>query len=548
MKQILWILTLSLSLLFCETPLFPIVVDGKLGYIDSTGKVVIEPKFEYHPDYYNYSFPFFSEGLFAYEKDSLFGYFDTLGNVVITPQFNYAEYFKNGFAKVNIGGNYGEYGEGWSYIEGGKWGFINKKGEFVVQPIFEIKNEWDNLIISTFIENLAAVPNNINETPHWGFIDTLGNWVIKPQFDKVTSFVNGKAIVTIDCPQKIYNDMRGGTCGVIDKSGKYIIQPFFEQVSILNDRIVKVKFNSKWGTIDYSGNFIIQPQFSFFSDFVDGVARVCIDNKWGLIDTTGKYILTPQYAYIAEFSEGLAAFLIATDSLKCSWYIDEFNSSKPNAFGSFWGYIDRNGTEIIPAQYVFAFRFSEGLAIAGIPNMSDESKPDTNLKYRIFNLHYYSKYQLEEGNFDYFPLPPAKICYINKKGKVIIATDYDECAEFYQGYAKIKVDDKLGVINKQGKLVIKPKYDYMEIFRYGYALVNNGGHHEEGYGWTGGKWGYVSKTGKTISLKFEEAGGFVDGIARVCIDTLQNKVHDYDRVLICGYIDTLGNWVWKPTR
>ena len=87
----------------------------KLGYIDKTGKVVIEQQFDYASP--------FSEGLAAVRvgssTDGRFGFIDKTGNMVITPQFEFAESFSDGMAAIRMGK---------------KWGYIGSKGNMVIEP------------------------------------------------------------------------------------------------------------------------------------------------------------------------------------------------------------------------------------------------------------------------------------------------------------------------------------------------------------------------------------------------------------------------------
>jgi hypothetical protein len=48
----------------------------------------------------------------------------------------------------------------------------------------------------------------------------------------------------------------------------------------------------KWGYIDRTGKFIIRPQFdeALNMEFSNGLARVKIDGKWGYINKTGKFV------------------------------------------------------------------------------------------------------------------------------------------------------------------------------------------------------------------------------------------------------------------
>ena len=64
----------------------------KYGFIDKSGKVVIELQFD--------DAGYFSEGLARVEKDGKWGFIDKSGKVVIEPQFDDAEDFSEGLAKV----------------------------------------------------------------------------------------------------------------------------------------------------------------------------------------------------------------------------------------------------------------------------------------------------------------------------------------------------------------------------------------------------------------------------------------------------------------
>ena len=59
----------------------------------------------------------FSEGLASFKKGNLWGYVNKRGEVVIEPHFASAISFSGGLAIVELGG--------------GKWAYIDKKGNFV---------------------------------------------------------------------------------------------------------------------------------------------------------------------------------------------------------------------------------------------------------------------------------------------------------------------------------------------------------------------------------------------------------------------------------
>ncbi|EDJ0203504.1 WG repeat-containing protein, partial [Campylobacter coli] len=49
--------------------------------------------------------------------------------------------------------------------------------------------------------------------------------------------------------------------GFIDKSGKIVIEPIFDDIWDFREGLAGVKLNGKWGFIDKSGKIVIEPIF-----------------------------------------------------------------------------------------------------------------------------------------------------------------------------------------------------------------------------------------------------------------------------------------------
>jgi len=66
----------------------------------------------------------------------------------------------------------------------------------------------------------------------------------------------------------------------------YKFQPFHLQshISVSSDT---------YTVTDKTGKFVINPQFDNAASFSDGLARVEVGNKWGYIDKTGKFDQPP---------------------------------------------------------------------------------------------------------------------------------------------------------------------------------------------------------------------------------------------------------------
>lgn len=124
--------------------------NGLLGYINTDYEIVIPPIYEFAGDFgegvayaeydgnrymidkdgnvietVKYAFAPFSHGLARFMEDDLYGYINKKGEVVIEPRFTWAKKFCNGLAAVQV-----------RMEAGGKWGFINTQGELVIDAVY----------------------------------------------------------------------------------------------------------------------------------------------------------------------------------------------------------------------------------------------------------------------------------------------------------------------------------------------------------------------------------------------------------------------------
>ena len=157
----------------------------------------------------------FNDGLAAVESNGKRGYIDKNGNVIVPFKYEVALHFSEKLAAIKLRGKWGfidkqdnlviplKYEDAWSFYEGlaavklkGKWGFINKDGNVVI-PL-----KYDD--VEPFSEGLAAVEVN----GKWGVIDKSDNLVIPFKYDYVGDFSNGRAEFELN-----------GRKGYIDKYG-----------------------------------------------------------------------------------------------------------------------------------------------------------------------------------------------------------------------------------------------------------------------------------------------------------------------------------------
>ena len=232
---------------------------------------------------------------------------------------------------------------------GEKWGYVNKKGVFVINPQYKDAD--------FFREGIAQVKYSDGKI---GYIDKKGKQVIAAKYSQGTHFFEEKAFVVTP----------GGFPECIDEKGNVVITPQYDGANSFSEGLAVVRQNDKWGYIDKKGVMVIPFQFAGAFDFKEGLALFYNGNDYGFIDKKGTYIITPQYDdRTCDFSEGLA--LIHQGDM-CG-FIDKKGKVviNPQFEGAFsfsnklaiftlnhkWGFIDKSAKQIIPAQFENASDF-----------------------------------------------------------------------------------------------------------------------------------------------------------------------------------------------
>ncbi|MFA4987682.1 MAG: WG repeat-containing protein [Candidatus Brocadiia bacterium] len=139
------------------------------GLMTDSGRIVCEPEF--------WSvFAGVSDGLIAVSVDSVSdvnaGFVDTTGKWVVTPRFLFASHFSEGRSRVDVETDYNE----------DAWGFCDREGKLVVPPRYSYV--WD------FHDGRAKVQNG----GLFGYIDPQGNEVIPLRYRNAEDFAGGHAV------------------------------------------------------------------------------------------------------------------------------------------------------------------------------------------------------------------------------------------------------------------------------------------------------------------------------------------------------------------
>lgn len=367
--------------------------------------------------------------------------------------------------------------------------------------------------------------------------------------------------------------------------------------------------NCEWGYIDTLGSVVIGPKYTFARDFINGTGMVQCEDKWGMIDSTGKQLIACQYdgidylentghnivkVYLKAPKYGLIDTLgelcVSAVYDEIGYFAEDRLSVKRNGV---WGYVNRDGIEVIPCRFKEVGNFNEGLAVVKIGRYWGFIDKDGDIQIEV-------KYR-QCGNFSEglsWVLDSEGVKFINKEGATVISGFFEKGYDFSHGVARVVIGGKYGLIDKTGSFVMKPKYGEISDFnihglavvRYGkdkvrYGVINNEGvkitnndylkieDYSEGLAVVKDKdgYGFIDTLGKLIiPCIYSKASGFNEGLAAVslqgncgyihkngqegiedsftrCQDFEDGRAVVYKGIRKAGLIDPEGNYIIKPS-
>jgi WG containing repeat len=289
----------------------------------------------------------------------------------------------------------------------------------------------------------------------YGFIDHSGNFVVKPQFIWADDFWQGLGTVyacgqylSIDSegnllPRRIAlkshlePERRNNKLGFVDAEGQFRISPVFDDALPFSDGLAAVKVGEKWGFVDATGSQVIPPKFDAAYYFRDGVAVAEIDSGEVLIDAKGKTVASG-YRIVDLVTEGRVpasrddkegyldphgeiAVPFVYESVRS--FSEGFAAAKQNGK---WGYLDRDGRVVIPFEFDDTGPFGSGLAPARVGSktgfINKSGKFSFLLLYRYapgFLTSDKSGLFLAESDVSRFWTDDNKFGYVNKMGMIV---------------------------------------------------------------------------------------------------------------------------------
>jgi len=138
--------------------------NGKVGFIDGTGKEIVKPIYTMILDFSDYK-----SGWALVRKNNLVGFIDSSGKEIVKPVYTQIDLF-------------GDYKSGWAKVtQNDKVGFIDTLGKEVVKPIYDKIEGFGNIK-----EDWAIVKKN----KKLGIINFVGKEVLTTDYDAIFDFDN----------------------------------------------------------------------------------------------------------------------------------------------------------------------------------------------------------------------------------------------------------------------------------------------------------------------------------------------------------------------
>lgn len=175
--------------------------------------------------------------------------------------------------------SFGGFSEGYAVVgKKGLYGLVNEQWEEVISPQYEE--------LSDVNEGTMSYYDTV--TQRYGIIDTNKTILIKPQFDETHPFNEGLAAV-----------LDAGFWGFVNKEGKVIIPPKYQQINVFspepsrhpfNEGLANVGIDNKFGFINTEGQTVIPFDYIYTEGFKNGKAKVSTGGNFFYIDKTGKCV------------------------------------------------------------------------------------------------------------------------------------------------------------------------------------------------------------------------------------------------------------------
>ncbi len=443
----------------CSDSLLMICWNGKYGFIDRGGKLIVPPKYdgvEGSDSSYRFSQDeiarrSYSEGLRPVKLGEKWGYIDAYDKFVIVPTFDMAGPFRGGRAQV---------------CKGETWGIIDRAGKVVVELkysyIAPFQGGWAPVAVGgKRIEGGFAGSK-------WGLIDASGKEILPPKYAMVYLFGKDVALANVGGNWKgeYGGVLVGGKWGLVDRRGKFVVEP-------------SIELPTRSELASPAGNNLDDGERPISLLYAHGLTPVSIGGKWGYMDERGRIAIKPQFDWAGPFAVPPPPGTYWSPELGKYGCAARMKADSPKALararlGGKFGFVDRTGSWVVKPRYDQVGHFSGEMAWV---KQGDRFAFMNEKGTEVFTIE-----KAEVGGLFWNGIAPVRVGehwgYVDKTGRWVHQPQCDEIDTLTDSLQIVVKNKKRGLINQTGKLVCPIKYDWIsELGDSGLGVVQIG--HDE---------------------------------------------------------------------
>jgi hypothetical protein len=336
----------------------------------------------------------------------------------------------------------------------------------------------------------------------------------------------------------LYRIKLGNLATFVNNEGAPVLSESWQISSLQNDFAV-LKKGTKYGVMvgAKSGSKKIILDTIYDTLFIDGerlMAASELDGgaySWAMYDAAGTKLTSYVYQDIKTGSEG------------------RFAAKRKG----YWGFLDENGEEVIPCQYLSVRSFSHDRA--SVDFIDGQGVIDTEGNWTIKPFKYkgasLSLDRIHDDLYVFSTTPhgyePARYGLVNSEGKEIYVSQYALQNNGHTVWEKNN-QGKYGLVSYEGKRILETKYDTISALQEGviytfqkdghYGVMNRDGHilvdldnnFQELY----------EMSNHFLGVKIEDKFGFVDTLGRLRIANRYDSITHFESNMAA--IKLLGRW------
>ena len=418
-------------------------LNGKWGVINRYDSLLIPfayDEIQFFRELKKYSYQNMDCRYFKAMKGNKWGVIDDANRIVLDFEYQKVEYKPN------------EKGDFFVVEQNNKCGLLDAQKKNIIPMAFASIDYVDTAFCRSYYKVSSAYTyKSIKNAPIAGFMNSNLEFEILPQFYDVQPFENGYACILFE-PRKY---------GFIDRMGNVINKEPFDALRNFSYGKAAIRMGNAWGFIDTTATLVLNCQYWTVGDFYHDIVPVGImtpKKLWGLIrskrkmtivNAKGERVTENNYRELANFDKG---FALARQKYK-------------------YGLIDSLGNLKIPMKFSELIWLSHyRLAIAKSSGKKTKLYQLTGTEFKLIGE--YDKLGKFSGGMVWF-VKDKKYGFIDSTGAIAISAQYDQVGDFSYGLAKVSSKGWYGFVDKKGE-ACPLKYNDCSDFRNAYAKVRLG--------------------------------------------------------------------------